>query len=161
MSHQGVGDWLYDTQISTTLRDVDWVIPSVQCVHILAIAVLIGSALVTDLRLAGVLATDENPATVVRRYLPWMWRALVVLLLTGTVLIVAEPARTLANTVFWSKMALVLIAFVLTLLFRKPILNPQVRVEHSAWAAAAKPLAWVSLFIWVAIIFCGRWIAYT
>jgi len=161
MSHQGIGDWLYDTRISTTLRDVDWIIPSVQCVHILAIAVLIGSALVTDLRLAGVLATDETPATVVRRYLPWMWRALVVLLLTGTVLIIAEPARTLANTVFWSKMALVLIAFVLTLLFRKPILNPQFRVEHSAWAAAAKPLAWVSLFIWVAIIFCGRWIAYT
>lgn len=161
MSHQGVGDWLYDTQISTTLRDVDWIIPSVQCIHIIAIGVLIGSALVTDLRLAGVLATDETPATVVRRYLPWMWTALAVLLLSGTVLVVAEPARTLANTVFWSKMALVLSAFILTLLFRKPILNPQFRVEHAAWAAAVKPLAWISLAIWVAIIFCGRWIAYT
>ncbi|QKS01188.1 hypothetical protein F9288_17300 [Sphingomonas sp. CL5.1] len=161
MSHQGVGEWLYDTQVSTALREVDWIIPSVQCIHILAIGVLIGSALVTDLRLAGVLATDETPATVVRRYLPWMWGALIVLLSSGATLVLAEPARTLANTVFWTKMTLVLTAFVLTMLFRRPILNPEFRVEHAAWSAAVKPLAWVSLIIWVAIIFCGRWIAYT
>jgi hypothetical protein len=161
MSVQAFGDWLYATPFSTALRKVDWVIPALQCIHILAIAVLIGSALVSDLRLAGVLARDETPAIVVRRYLPWMWAALAVLLLTGLLMVAAEPDRTIANTVFWSKMALVLGAFVLTLFFKKPLLDPDFRAEHIGWSKFIKPTAWISLAAWIAVIFCGRWIAYT
>ena len=151
---------LYATPISTGIRETFGFIPTTQSLHILAIAVVVGSALVTDLRLAGVLATDETPQTVVRRYLPWMWAAIVVLLVTGGTLVVAEPNRVLANPLFWIKMALVLFAFGLTLLFRYPILHPQFQLEHVRWAALAKPLAWVSLLVWIAVIFCGRWIAY-
>jgi hypothetical protein len=57
-------------------------------------------------------------------------------------------------------MILVLFAFGLTLLFRYPILHPQFRLEHARWAALAKPMAWVSMVVWIAVIFCGRWIAY-
>jgi hypothetical protein len=161
MSVQSFGDWLYATPFSTALREVDWVIPVLQCIHILAIAVLIGSAMVSDLRLAGVLATDETPAIVVRRYLPWMWAALAVLLLTGLLMVAAEPDRTIANTVFWTKMALVLGAFALTLFFKKPLLDADFRAEHMGWSKLIKPTAWISLAAWVAIVFCGRWIAYT
>ncbi len=161
MSLESFGNWLYDTPLSTTLREITWIIPTVQSIHILAIAVVVGSALVSDLRLAGVLATDEKPATVVRRYLPWMWAALIVLLSTGIVMLLAEPGRTLTNTVFWSKMALVLVAFALTLFFRKPLLDPSFSMEHANWASLVKPAAWISLAVWIAVIFCGRWIAYT
>ena len=161
MSLRAFGDWLYGTSLSTSIREVDWLIPAVQSVHILAIAILLGSTLVSDLRLAGVFATDETPAAVVRRYLPWMWGALLVLLLTGLTMVLAEPGRTITNAVFWTKMALVVTAFALTLLFRKPVLDQQFRLEHAAWARSAKPLAWLSLGMWVAVIFCGRWIAYT
>lgn len=161
MSLRGFGDWLYATSLSTSIREVGWLIPAIQSVHILAIAILVGSTLASDLRLAGVFATDETPATVVRRYLPWMWGALLVLLLTGLIMVLAEPGRTINNAVFWTKIALVTTAFALTLLFRKPILDQEFRVEDAAWASAAKPLAWLSLGIWVAVIFCGRWIAYT
>jgi hypothetical protein len=58
-------------------------------------------------------------------------------------------------------MVLVLSAFTLTLFFRKPLRDPQFRADHGAWWRAAKPAAWASLAVWVAIIFCGRWIAYT
>ncbi|WP_394659669.1 DUF6644 family protein [uncultured Novosphingobium sp.] len=161
MSLESFGNWLYDTSVSTGLREVTWIIPTAQSVHILAIAIVVGSALISDLRLAGVLATDESPSAVVRRYLPWMWVALIVLLATGTIMVVAEPSRTLTNTLFWAKMALVLLAFALTLFFRKPLLNPAFRLEHAGWAAMVKPAAWISLSVWVAVIFCGRWIAYT
>lgn len=161
MSIESFGTWLYDTPFSTTLRDISWIIPSVQSIHLLAIAMVLGSALVSDLRLAGVLATDESPATVVRRYLPWMWVSLIVLLATGIIMVVAEPGRTLGNTVFWAKMVLVLFAFGLTLFFRKPLLDPAFALEHAGWRHAVKPAAWISLIVWVAVVFCGRWIAYT
>jgi hypothetical protein len=151
---------LYTTPFSTGIRETPGLIPTTQSIHIIAIAVVVGSALVTDLRLAGVLATDETPQTVVRRYLPWMWGAIAVLLATGTIMAVGEPNRVLTNPLFWTKMALVVLAFVLTLLFRYPILHPQFRLEHARWAGLAKPMAWVSLVVWIAVIFCGRWIAY-
>lgn len=151
------GEWLYDTPLSTTFREITWLIPLVQSIHILAIAVVVGSALVSELRLAGLIATDEAPGNVVRRYLPWIWRALVVLLASGTLLIVAEPARTLGNTLFWIKMALVLGAFLLTLAFRRPLLAGQA----GDLAPPAKPIAFVLLLVWVVVIFCGRFIAYT
>jgi hypothetical protein len=92
--------------------------------------------------------------------LPWLWAAIAVLLATGLILVVGEPNRVLANPLFWIKMALVALAVCLTLLFRYPIMHAQFSLEHARWAALAKPLAWVSLLVWVAVIFCGRWIAY-
>lgn len=151
---------IYDSAISAAIRDVSWIIPAVQSIHIVAIAAVIGAAIVMDLRLAGVLATDETPQVVVRRHLPWMWGGLALLLASGLVLGVGEPDRVMTNQVFWIKMALVLTGFVLTLLFRYPILHPEYRVEHARMAALVKPMAWASLAVWVAIVFCGRWIAY-
>ena len=151
---------LYTTSISTGIRETAGVIPATQSIHIIAIAVVVGSALVTDLRLAGLLATDETPQTVVRRYLPWMWTAIAVLLATGAILAVGEPNRVFANPVFWTKMALVVLGFGLTLLFRYPFMHPEFRLDHARWVALAKPMAWLSLLVWIAVIFCGRWIAY-
>jgi hypothetical protein len=151
---------LYETAISTGIREVSWIVPAVQSIHIIAIAAVIGAAIVMDLRLAGVLATDETPQTVVRRHLPWMWSGLAVLLLSGLIMAVGEPDRVLMNQIFWIKMALVLTGFVLTLLFRYPILHPEYQAEHARLAVLVKPMAWASLAIWVTIVFCGRWIAY-
>ena len=151
---------LYQSYISTEIREIFWIIPTVQSIHILAIAVVLGAAIVSDLRLAGVLATDESPRTIVRRHLPWMWAALAVLLATGMIMSVGEPNRVLLNSIFWIKMGLVLFAFLLTLAFRYPILHPEFKLEHARWAALVKPTAWISMAVWICVVFCGRWIAY-
>ena len=161
MSIEQISRQIYTTPVSTAIRDITWIIPALQSVHIIAIAVVIGSAVVMDLRLAGVLAIDETPQVIVRRHLPWMWSALATLLTTGFILGFGEPDRVLMNTVFWTKMGLVLTGFTLTLLFRYPILHPGYRIEHARAARLVKPMAWASLAIWVVVVFCGRWIAYT
>lgn len=162
MSLSSFGDWLYATPVSTTIRETTWIIPNVQTIHILAIAVVIGSALATELRLAGVFAPDRSVPDVLRRYLPWMKWALVILLTTGVVLVVAEPGRTLTNTLFWIKMALVAGASLVTLMARKAMLQLPANGDGTAAAPeAARGLSWLMIFIWVAIIFCGRFIAYT
>lgn len=151
-------NWIYQTPVSTTIRDVSWIIPVVQSIHIAAIAALIGSALVTELRLAGVVATDESVQTVARRFVPWLWGALAVLAATGLIMATGEPDRVLGNWVFWLKMALILAAAVLTYLFRRPLLRDEETRSRSG--LHVKALAWVSLLIWIGVIFCGRWIAY-
>ncbi|MDB5675309.1 MAG: hypothetical protein JWM65_2291 [Sphingomonas bacterium] len=160
MDTQAITNSIYESGVSTVIRDTVWVIPTVQSIHILAIATLIGSALVTDLRLAGVLAVEETPRVVATRYMKWLWAALVVLLVTGLVMLIGEPDRVLANQIFWLKMALVLVATVMTVLFRLPLLREGFSLDHAYWTRATVPLAWLSLLIWIGVIFCGRWIAY-
>ncbi|PTQ58459.1 hypothetical protein C8J26_3760 [Sphingomonas aurantiaca] len=123
MSVAKFANHLYGTPLSTAIRETSWIIPGVQSIHIIAIAGVVGAAIVMDLRLAGVLATDEAPRAVVKRHLPWMWSSLALLLTSGFVLGLGEPYRVLMNPVFWAKMALVLTGFVLTLLFRYPLVE--------------------------------------
>lgn len=153
--------WLYATPLSTTIRDVSWIVPAVQSIHILAVTVVVGSAVVCDLRIAGLLATDAPAPALVRRYWPWTWRALVALLLTGLVMATGEPDRVLTNTTFWLKMVLVCIGSGLTWLVCRPFLGPAIDSKTDWQGLLAKPAAWLSLALWGAVIVCGRWIAYS
>ncbi len=160
MEIQPIIDAIYQSNVSTAIRDTSWVVPVVQSIHIVAIATLVGSMLVTDLRLAGVFAVDEAPRIVAMRYMRWVWAALVVLLVTGAVMAIGEPDRVLNNWIFWLKMGLVLCATALSSLFRLPLLRPDLDESNAWWSRADAPFAWISLAIWVCVIFCGRWIAY-
>jgi hypothetical protein len=157
MDMHGLTQWIYGTVLSSAIRDNSWVVPLVQSIHIIAIAVVVSSALVTELRIVGLVAPEESMAVVAQRYLPWMWRALLVLLATGLVMIIGEPERTLSNVIFWIKMALVAVGVLASLGLRKPLL----RSASPTGNAAAKVLAWTLLGLWVTVIFCGRWIAYS
>jgi hypothetical protein len=149
-------EWIYGTALSSAIRDSSWLVPVVQSIHIIAIATMVGAALVVELRIAGVLAPDERLDVVAQRYLPWMWRALAVLLATGLVMILGEPDRTLRSMTFWIKMALVSVGVLASLGLRKPLLRP----ANLADKAPVKVMAWALLGLWVAVMFCGRWIAY-
>ena len=161
MSMTSFSDWLYETQFSTALRETTWAIPNLQTIHIIAIAVVVGSAIATELRMAGLFATDRALSTVLQRYLPWMKWALVVLLATGLLLVIAEPGRTLNNTLFWIKMALVGGASLVTLRARRTLVAaPAGASADIATPEASRGLSWLMLLVWCAIIFCGRFIAY-
>ena len=154
-------NWLSKTRVSQTIGDIAWITPAIQSVHILAIAVVMSGILMLDLRLLSVVGQDQTPAQFARRYLPWVWWSLLILLLTGATLIVSEPKRALENSVFFLKMGLLLIACVITL-----IVQWTQRLDDRYWDApsrrlAAGAIALVSLAIWACIVFAGRWVAYS
>lgn len=153
--------WLAGTAVSQTLQTVGWIIPAVQTVHILAVAAVVTAALMIDLRLLGIRGADQSVAGVARRFLPFIWWPLPVLLATGTVLIVAEPVRALQNPVFILKMGLLLAAAGITLACQIPLRRDEAFWELSAGRRrAARLIASASIPLWVAIVCAGRWIAY-
>jgi hypothetical protein len=154
-------DWLASTPFSQTLQNIAWVIPAVQSVHIISIAVVMGSVGLINLRLLGVSARSESVAGLTSRLLPAVWVALVVLLLSGSLLAIAEPVRSLANPAFQAKMLMLLCVATLTLFYQHVLRGDVAFWELSpARRATAKMTAVVSLVLWVGIIFAGRWIAY-
>ena len=153
--------WIEQTPLSQTIQVTNWIVPTVQTVHILAIAVVAGSALMIDLRLIGAYGADQPLRNVSSRFLPFVWWPLLILLATGAIMIIGEPSRSLKNPAFQLKMMLLVAAIIVTGLFqfllrRDPAFgNPDARRR-----GVAVPIAVLSMLLWSGIIFAGRWIAY-
>jgi uncharacterized membrane protein SirB2 len=146
------------TALSQAIQATSWVVPTVQTVHILSVAVVITSALMLDLRLIGVVGVDQPLDRVWARFLPFVWWPLLILLATGAIMIIDEPARSLKNPVFQLKMALLLGAMIVTgivQLLGRNLSLPEHRPGVSSYLIVA-----LSLLLWTGIVFAGRWIAY-
>jgi hypothetical protein len=153
--------WLENTPVSQTIQTVNWIVPAVQTVHILAIAAVMAAAVMIHLRVLGVVAREQPLRPYSSRFLPVIWWALPVLLATGIIMVVGEPARALKNSIFQLKMLLVLSAIAVTFIYQAPLKRqPSYWTLTPSHRAASIAIAVLSLGVWVAIVFAGRWIAY-
>jgi hypothetical protein len=149
--------------VSLALREIDWLIPALQTVHILAIAMVLSSIFMLDLRvLRAKGAQAHSIAGTVRRFEAWIWSGLLILAATGATLIVAEPQRTLPNALFQTKMVLLVLAAGTTYAFRRSLRRSNEFGGYSGKATdTAKALAIGASVLWCAVAAAGRFIAYT
>lgn len=154
--------WLAATPLSHTIQTTSWIIPTIQIIHILGVAVLFSSAVLVDLRIWRLLERDIPLTQVARRFLPPIWPVLLILLITGSLLIIGEPRRSLLNSTFYLKMALLAFAIMLTAGLQRSIsLSPDSWDKDRRRRLAARFAATASIAVWCGILFAGRWIAYT
>ena len=153
-------DWLAATPVSQTFQDWAWFVPLVQTVHILCVAVVATPFAMLAFRLLGLTRLGLTLAVMVSQFMPWIWSALAVLLVSGMLLTVTEPARELLNFAFRAKMILVVVlAVILT------ILQSRLRRDPDYWTrparrGAARSIGVASLLVEILIVTAGRWIAY-
>jgi hypothetical protein len=151
-------DWLGQTAVSHAFQAAGWIVPTVQSIHIMAIAMVMASAVLMDLRLLGV---GRSPIPRLFASLnPVIWWALLALLVSGGMLIVAEPRRELLNVVFQTKMALLIAAVSVTAGLQRSAAAGAPSKAADAPSLGVRGAALLSLLLWVAIVSCGRWIAY-
>ena len=155
MNLHAFSEWLSATAFSQKIQITSWAIPGIQTVHLLAIAALFAAALVVALRIGGRGLASEPLPSVARRFGRAIWMLLVVLLLSGSLLIVAEPGRTITNPVFYLKMTMVVLACVITIWLANVARRELERPAAIHVAAAA-----FTMILWTGVIFAGRFIAY-
>jgi len=150
--------WIGETPLSLWLQTNFWAIPIIQVIHILSIAAGFGAVLMVTLRLFELAGTDRTIAETERRYIRWIWFALVFLVLSGLGLIIAEPIRELINPIFWIKVGLIIAVIVVSLLFHGRVMR---RLASGGVVTGGIKLASVLIIIlWCATMLAGRWIAY-
>src|SRR5580700_3036987 len=110
-------EWLAATQPSLYLQRKQWIIVASQSIHLVCVGIVFGSALVISLRLLGLGRSGRKVSELVNTLVPWIYAALVVLLLTGIEQTIAEPSRQFLAGAFWWKMILVAVTVVLTAFF--------------------------------------------
>lgn len=144
------------SSISTQIQDHVWVVPAVQSIHILAIATLVYASFSANLALLRSAGTAHDRPWLAGSY-RWTWASLAVLLVSGAILLTGEPTRSIMNAFFRIKIVLVVACAVLTALLQRAVTAPD---RSGLPRPALVALAGVSVMLWVAILFCGRFIAY-
>jgi hypothetical protein len=154
-------DWLSQTSLSLAIQSHEWVIPTIQSVHILGIAVVLGSVVMIDLRILAWAWRDQTLAETTARFGPWLTWGLCLLLVTGAVMIVGEPARQLLAFSFWLKMGLIGIGVIVAVMFQRSLDRQEKEWETApAGHLHVKLIAVATLLIWMAVVILGRLIAY-
>jgi magnesium-transporting ATPase (P-type) len=154
-------DWLSKTNVSVAFQSADWFVPTVQTVHIISIAILLTSVYVVSFRLIGVTRGGQPLAVLIAKSTPWVWTTLCVLLGTGILLTITEPARELLNWVFRVKMLMVIaLAGILLFVQIRMRRSPEYWSESPMRRLAARAIGIAAVIIGAGIVTAGRWIAY-
>ena len=158
-----IARWLSESSASAAIREIDGLVLVLQTIHILAIAMVMSSLLMIDLRVLRVIKSQtQSIADVAYRFESWIWIGLVLLVASGATLIIAEPQRTLPNSAFQTKIVLIALAAATTYALRISLRRNAEFSRVSGKATRAAKLLAVSAFIlWCAVATAGRFIAYT
>jgi hypothetical protein len=153
--------WLKATSYGTLVRDSLWVYPFFEIVHIMGLALLVGSIAMTDLRLMGL--SRQLPVSLTARHLlPWTWVGFALVLISGVSLFSGFATDYYVNTAFRIKLILIAVAGINATLFHLRVYKNVASWDaNTAPPLAAKLFAVVSITLWFSIIAAGRLIAYT
>ncbi|KQQ20772.1 hypothetical protein ASF48_09280 [Rathayibacter sp. Leaf299] len=157
-----VSSWLQDSTLGAAVRGTPFLYPTLESVHILGIAALIGPAFAFDLRLLGIGHRIAAVTTAARVLLPISHVGLVVALATGAVLLTAQAPVVVSSGAAPWKLGLLLVAAANILVFHRGVYrNVEKWADAAATPLAARLAAIVSLTAWTGVVFAGRFLAYT
>ncbi len=153
--------WLGATLPAQAMRSSPWLYPIVEIVHIVGFVVLVGAAAMFDLRVLG-FAKQLPVQALGAHVLRWSVASLLLIVPAGLLLFAAHPQELAASTVFQLKLVLIGAAGLNALLFHFGVYRTVSRWnEQVAAPASARVQAALSLALWLAVISCGRLLAYT
>jgi hypothetical protein len=152
--------WLELTGLGEAMRKSAWMYPIVEIVHILGFVILVGAAVMFDLRVLG-LGRGLAVTALARHLLRWSWVGLALVVPAGIMMFTAHATEFATNPAFLLKLALLAMAAA-NVAFFHTVPYRSVRGWDVAGEApgAARAAAALSIVVWIAVITCGRLIAY-
>ncbi len=153
---------LQDTNFATAIREGEFLFPWIECVHVLALTLVIGSIAVVDLRLIGLASRDRGVAEITAAVLPITWTAFVCAAITGMLLFSSNASAYGSNLYFRIKMALIVLAGI-----NMGVYHLSLSLGAERWRTAeatprrARVVGALSLCLWLGVVAAGRWIGFT
>jgi hypothetical protein len=147
-----IAEKLQDNSIIIFLTSTGWTAAGLAILHYYSMFVLVGSMVIVDLRVLGILGRNYNAVALARRIFPWVWLSLAVNLASGFLMFAGDATAYVPTWSFQLKILVVLLAIVFGMLVQWRIPkwgeSPVQRTE-------AKVIAVISLSLWVGAILMG------
>jgi hypothetical protein len=153
--------WLQSLPFSQEIAESEWLFPTIETLHVLALVLVVGSIALVDLRLLGLRACERPFSQVAREMLPWTWTAFAVAAMAGGLMFASKATTYAANVPFQLKMLCLGLAAINMLAFHCVGNRRQSEWDTTATPLAAKLAGGLSLALWVTIVAAGRWIGFT
>jgi hypothetical protein len=145
-----VFEWIERSPVGAWMRSSRVVFPIVESIHLIGMALFVGTLLLIDMGLLGVAMRRQPVSQVAAALAPFTWSGFGLLILTGPFMFSAQAAKWHDNPVFWIKMLLLITAIVLQLSVRRKINSGE----------PAKMIGAISLILWVSIALSGKMMEY-
>ncbi|KAA6456686.1 hypothetical protein DYQ86_24820 [Acidobacteria bacterium AB60] len=144
---------LGDSPLGHAMQTSKWDFALVEMVHLLALAILGGAVLITDLRLLGVILKDTSHRLVGRDLGRLVLGSLTVMVITGIALLSEEAGKCYYSPAFRLKMAFLLAALLFHTTLHRWALVRSDKHGPSIWSRSA---ALMSMGLWLGVGIGGR-----
>lgn len=161
MSLFDICHWLQNSEWGTGIRESVWVFPIVEGTHVLALALSVGTLLVIDLRLTGLLMKKERVSQVSNQLMPWSVAGFAIMFITGILLFLSQAEKAYGSIYFRIKLIFLILAGLNALFFELTL-----RRRIATWDTQEIPpfrarLAGImGMILWAGVIAAGRTMAY-
>ena len=139
-------EWIERSPVGEFMRGSPAVFPIVESLHLIGLALFVGTLLLIDLGLLGVAMQRQPIQQVVAALAPFTWSGFGLLMLTGPIMFTAQAAKWHDNPLFWLKLLLLIVAVVFQLSVRRRITSER----------PPKLIGAVSLVLWICVALSGK-----
>ena len=148
------------TGLSIWIREADsflafWFILSV---HAIGMGLLVGASVVIDLRILGV--ARDMPMAPLKKLYSFIWVGFWIQVVSGILLLIAYPTKSLTNPDFYLKLALVALGITFMQMLKNRVFSDPT-LSEAAMMANGRFFAIWSLIFWFGVVTSGRLLAYT
>jgi len=125
---------------------------SVEILHYFSMFILVGSMVIVDLRILGLVARRQDAAQLAERLFPWIWISLALNFLSGFLMFAGSAVSYYRNDVFYDKIGIIVLAIVANIFVQQKVRKWDQLPAVPAWA---KFIAVVSIGLWIGAIIAG------
>jgi hypothetical protein len=153
--------WLEATSPAIAISESTWLFPSIESIHVLAIALVVGSITMVDLRLLGIGLRNRPAGELIVEVLPWTWASFAVAVCSGALLFSSNATHYWGTVPFRAKMLLLTLAGINMAVFHATTYRTVGTWGcRSAPPRAARISGGISLALWIGVVSFGRWIGF-
>jgi len=144
--------WLQENSFIALINGTAWSAAAVEIIHYFSMFILVGSMLIVDLRVLGLVGGGQGATQFADRLFPWIWGSLALNFLSGFVMFAGSAIAYYGNDIFCDKMGVILLAIAANLIVQQKVDKWN---QLLAMPASAKFLAVLSIALWVGAIIAG------
>src|SRR5579863_728967 len=149
--------WFEATSPAVAISESSWLFPGIECIHVMAIAMVVGSITMVDLRLLDLNLRDRPAGELIAEVLPWTWTSFAVAVCSGALLFSSNATHYWGTGPFRAKMLLLILAGINMSVFHATTLRSiEVWGRQPRTPRAAKISGGVSLGLWIGVVSLGR-----
>ncbi len=144
--------WLQDNSVIALLNGTAWTAAMLEIVHYFSMFILVGSMLIIDLRILGLVMRRQDASELADRLFLWIWMSLALNFLSGFFMFAGSAASYYRNDIFYDKLGVIALAIVANVIVQLKVGQWN---QLPAMPASAKLLAALSIGLWIGAIIAG------